>query len=335
MLETKIEDEIDLMDYVKVIIKRRWLILTMFLGAAIIAGIFSFSLPKIYRIDTSLEIGKVGGGKETEAIETIEQVIGKIKGDIYGVFVREKLEISGEGYPKIKTENPKDTKLIAMVIEFAEPEKAKNILEEINQLILAEHQGIIKAKKELINQNIITVESKIKLIENDIESTENKIKPIENDVRRVENKIGYTKEEKKNLENKIVALEKTLIYEQTPGTQFALFDAKEKLANKNNEIENLYLTINSLKRMKEDLEVEINSLKTSIENLSAQINSLRVSLDNIKLTKVIKVPMISENPVKPNKKLNIVIAGILGLFVGMFWAFFAEWWEKSKSKISY
>jgi capsular polysaccharide biosynthesis protein len=326
-------DEIDLMDYVKVILKRKWLILVIFFGAAIAAGIFSFLMPKVYRIDTSLEVGIIERATATmpeQLVELPTQLVEKIKGDVYGISVREKLGISEEKYPKIKTENPKDTRLINLAIESAEPQKAKNILEEINNLILVEHQEIIKTKKELIEQDIKTTEDKIKLVESDIEKTKNKIQPINEDIKRIENKIANAEEEKENLEAKVDALQKVLPYQQDPGTQFALFDTKEKLANKKQEIENLYLTINSLKRSKEDLDVQINSLKTNIESLNAQINALRASLDEIKPTQVIKSPTVSEKPIKPNKKLNIVIAAVLGLFVGVFLAFFQEWWEKSK-----
>ncbi len=320
-------EEIDLMDYVKVLLKRKWTIFGIFLVAAIAAGIFSFILPKVYKIDTFLEIGQIAG----EAVEVPGQVIEKIKVDVYGIFVREKLGIPEEKYPKIKTENPKETNLITLVIESAKTPESKNILEKINNLILDEHQEKIKTKKELIEQDIKTTEEKIKLVESDIEKTKNKTKPINEDIERIENKIENANEEKKNLEAKIEALQKILPYQQDPGTQFALFDTKEKLANKKQEIENLYLTINALRRSKEDLEVQINSLKTNIESLNAQINALRASLDEIKPTQVIKSPTVSGEPIKPRPVLNIVIAAVLGLFVGVFLAFFQEWWEKSKT----
>jgi len=375
-------DEIDLMDYVKVILKRKWLILAVFFGAAIVAGVFSFIMPKVYKIDTSLEVGQIAGA----VVEDPGQVVEKIKGDVYGIFVREKLGIPEEKYPKIKTENPKGTNLITLVIESAKPPESKNILEEINNLILAEHQEKIKAKKELIEQDIKTTEEKIKLVESDIEkvknkkqssendiqriknkietlqkdieSTRNKIEPLRDDITRIEIKISNAEEEKTNLEAKVDALQKVLPYQQDPGTQFALFDTKEKLANKKQEIENLYLSINSLKRTiedynlqisslersiedynsqinslergLEDYNIQINSLTNNIENLNAQINSLRASLDEIKPTQVVKNPTVSASPIKPRIKLNIVIAAVLGLFVGIFLAFFQEWWEKSK-----
>jgi len=125
-------------------------------------------------------------------------------------------------------------------------------------------------------------------------------------------------------------LEKVLIYEQTPGTQFALFDAKEKLADKKQEIEDLFLQINSLRNNKESLKININSYESDIASLDSEINSLRASLKDIQPTKIVKRPTVSETPVSPKKKLNIVIAGMLGLFIGVFWAFGKEWWEQNK-----
>jgi len=276
-------DEIDLMDYVKVLLKRKWLILAIFLGAAMVVGVFSFLMPKVYKIDTALEIGQAAG----VPIEDPGQVVEKIKGDVYGIFAREKLGIPEEKYPKIKTENPKDTRLISLAIESAEPQQAKNILEEINNLILAEQQEKIKVKKGLL---------------------ENNIEVAKKDIERIKAKIGFLEEERKNLEAKVEALQKILPYQQDPGTQFALFDTKEKLEQKKQEIENRYLEINSL------------------EN---QINSLQGQIEDIRPTQVIESPTVSASPIKPRPLLNIVIAAVLGLFIGVFLAFFQEWWEKS------
>ena len=384
------DNEIDLMDYVIVILKRKWLVFGIFLLVVIVAFIFSSFAEKIYKIDTSLEIGKVGAATIEEPIQMIEkplQIKEKIDNDIYGVLIREKLGIE-ERYPKTKVENPTGTNLVQIKIESSNTQKAKNILEEMNNLILAEHQEKIKAKIELIEKNIKTTESKIEIeksniekvknkrqssendiqrirnkinsLNEDIETTRNKIEPIRNDIKRIENKINNAKEEKKNLEAKVDALEETLVYEQTPGTQFALFDAKEKLANKKQEIENLYLSINSLERTIEDYnlqisslersiedynlqisslerglenyKIEINSLENTIESYYAQINSLKASLSNIKATRVVKSPTISKFPIKPRKRLNMAIAGILGLFLGVFLAFGLEWWQRSKTR---
>jgi len=335
MEEEKIStgDEINLMDYVKVILKRKKLILSWFLGLVIIAGIFSFLMPNVYKIDTSLEIGRTEKTIEItqgQLVESPVQLVNKIEGDVYGVRIRNELDISGLEWPKIKVENPNETELVRIIIESKEPEKAKDILEKINNLILEDHQKIIDSKKELLEKNIGTAEEKIGLTENNIININSKTSTLNEDIFRIENKIDYSEEEKISLEGKVGAIEKVLVYEQTPGTQFALFDAKEKLAAKKQEIENLFLQINSLKKDKESFKINVNSYELSIANLNTDIDSLRAFLEDIQPTKVIKSPIVSETPVSPKKKLNIVIAGMLGLFIGVFWAFGKEWWEQNK-----
>ena len=49
-------DEINLMDYIQVIRKRKWLIITGTLLCMVVAGIVSFLLPKIYEAKTYLMV---------------------------------------------------------------------------------------------------------------------------------------------------------------------------------------------------------------------------------------------------------------------------------------
>jgi len=230
-------DEIDLMDYIKVILKRKKIIFGITILAVIAAAGFSFSMAKVYKIDSSLEIGKIAG----EVIEGPLQVVEKIKADSYGVLIREKLNLSEEEYPKIKAENPKDTNLVRIEIESNKPKMAKTILEELNDLILKEHQERLDNRKSKIEENINEIQAELNLLET---------------------KKQYS----------------------------------EGIA---------------------ELQIELVGLKN-------QMNTAQ-------LTKIVKKPTISEEPIKPRPLLNIVIAGVLGLFIGTFLAFFKEWWEKSKN----
>jgi len=293
------DDEIDLMDYVKVILKRKLFILAVFLVAVLAATVFSFLSPRVYEIDTVLEMGNVG----EKIVEAPAQLMGRIEGDVYGAFIRAKLNISERDYPEIKAENPKDTSLIRKIIESSEPQKAKRILKEGNNLIIAEHQEKLDSEKDLLEKKIVTIQANIGVVEKDIE--------------RVRTKILSLKEEERSLEAKVAALQQVLIYQQDPGTQFALFDAKEKLEAKKQEIENNHL--------------QINSLQMQINDMESQINTLEKQIKYIRPTVVIKEPTVSESPIKPRPLLNMAIAGILGLFIGAFLSFGREWWKNSKA----
>ena len=121
------------------------------------------------------------------------------------------------------------------------------------------------------------------------------------------------------------------------------------------------LNINSSVKM---LEVEKEKIISNIDNLAKEIESLNEELVDIKLREsclnrkyatakvdynnlnnkyseieqvcnlksdILEIRRIAhqpQSPIKPNKKLNIAIAGVLGLFLGIFIAFFAEFWQK-------
>jgi len=76
---------------------------------------------------------------------------------------------------------------------------------------------------------------------------------------------------------------------------------------------------------------EYSTKEKLYNNFYKQAEELRLSSagesDLLKITSLAYEP---KGPIKPNKKLNILIAGVLGLFVGIFVAFFLEFWQKGK-----
>lgn len=274
-------EEVSLTEFIRVLLKRKNIVLNVTLIALIIAGIYSFISPKIYRISTLLEIGSINKSNDlrnsSSLIESPEQIVEKIKNDVYGIEIRKRVNISEKEFPIMKADSIKDTSLVMIEIKSDKTDFAKKILEQVDDLIMSDHQEEIKVKKELINQ----------------------------DIERITEKIKGSEEEKNNLEAKVDAIQKVSIIQQDPGTQFALFDSKEKLAKKKQEIENLYI----------------------------EINSLKASLDNIKPTIVIRAPIVPDKPINPGIALNIILASIFGILVGFFVVFSKEWFEQNKKDI--
>ena len=70
------EDEIELMDYLKVLWKWKYLILLGTLACALIAGIVSFNMTKIYSVKTVLAPGvaKVAGDGKITYIASLQEI---------------------------------------------------------------------------------------------------------------------------------------------------------------------------------------------------------------------------------------------------------------------
>lgn len=231
-----IEDEIDLMDYLRVILKRKIFILVIFLLAVIITGILSFLWPKTYEIETVLRVG----GFEKNFTEDPEALATAIEAGRYEFSVRQALNIAEKDYPVVKAEHPKDTSLVKMKTESVDTETAKRILSEHIELILAKHQ-------QEIEKETIALETR-------------------------------TKELQESLD---------------------LLKSQKLYADK------------------------------GIADLQLTVSSIRSRLSLLEPTEVIKPPTVSESPVKPRPLLNIAVAGILSLFIGVFLAFGREWWERA------
>ncbi len=154
--------EINIVDYIKTLRKRKKLILGLFLIFIIGAGVYSFLLaPKIYRVEAVLEIGKFSSSDQM--LKEIPNIVEKIK--------KSNLEI--------KAVNPQASRLIEMEIATENPEEGEKILKEAGDSILAEHQGRAEAQKELISDKIEKLKERIVLLEEQNKNLEAKIAKTE------------------------------------------------------------------------------------------------------------------------------------------------------------
>ena len=181
--------------------------------------------------------------------------------------------------------NPDQTDLVQFKIKSVEPEKTKKYLEKVIALILADHEQKIAVKKEAIQNKIQRIQ-------------ENEIKRIqENEIKRIQEKIVLLGQEKKILEAKI----------ETPISQFDLFFIKDRLLGKNQDIESSYSNI--------------EDLHSKIEESYSKIDSLKESIEEIQPTKIVKDIVILDTFIKQKFLINIAMAGLLGLFLGIFIVF--------------
>jgi len=243
------EQEIDLVDYIKVIMKRKWVIIGITIGAIIIAGILTFFSPKAYKVSAILEIGQIDIGRASASSriitfipETPTELQEKIQQGTYDKILKEKSGI--ENIPKIEVSVPKDTNLITMEIESYNSQEDKKILETLASIIIENHAKLFKEQKDFIQEKIKKEELKISILE-----------------------------KSKSLP----------------------------------ELQYLY-----------------------VEHLS-RIDELKNNLATATETQLIKSP--SENPISKSILINIIITGLLGIFIGFLLAFFQEFLEKNKERL--
>ena len=402
------EEEIDLREYINVLLKRKGIIILIFLIAVITAALVSFFyLKPVYEASAIIAVSKP---------KIINSLIDEISIEDYKNLIKD-VEIEEELMQKlnldkpptevilydlermITIEIPKDTNLIKINLQAANPKLTKDIINIWATLFVEKNK---KLYFDEVKKAKIGVEDKLKHAEQDffeieekmIEFNETYVKTIKDEInykatkilsfksRLIDIQLSLEKEsaEKEQVsaalieQDKILKLNKSIVDDQFFQQLISnITDANLKIANLTyvsevinpiyyNLAEQLISTnisINSLIAEENQLEKNINDFNISLKGLREELTEKKLILsqlnrehsakgilynifykqaEEIRLTetaeadllKIVSLAYEPRAPIKPNKKLNIVIAGVLGLFVGIFVAFFLEFWQKGK-----
>jgi len=220
---TQEQEEVDLIEYLNVLWKRRWLIIVPTVLLVLIAGVVSFLLPPVWEVDAVIQPSKFfvqsTAGTFTEILVVDpKQLAGQINQKSYERLINAQLHLDPRKFPILKAENPKDTKLVRVSIKTGETEKAAEILNALFEHVKSELDRKIDVEMKSTITQIVTNENNIKNREIDIKNREIDIK-IKNNL--IKNKEIDIKNKEIDIKNKNIDIEKT---------RHAIVSAGKKLA---------------------------------------------------------------------------------------------------------
>ena len=249
-------DSYKLINYLRILLKRKFLLLGIMCAVIVIVGAMSLNSPKIFTLETILQIGQVEG----QNVESPFQVVEKITGGIYNVLIASQLKISAAELPEIKAKYIDNTQLIVINADVQDKERGKEILNALSTRVMGDHQEKIADKRDFLEKEIAQLSRKQQMAENTFQS----------------------------------GLSSSRVSETA---QFLV----------------------------------MNSIQSRIDSLQGQINIDRKALYSTSDTQVIKLPTDSSTPASHRSLTIIILAGISGLFLGIFVVLVREWWESSQA----
>jgi len=398
------ENEIELIDLLNVIWKRKWLIIIPTFLCVVAAAVISFRMPRVWEVDAIMLPSKffvqTEQGQFNEVVVTDpKQIAGQINQKSYNNLIAAELSLDIRKFPDLKAENLRDTKLVRISVRNKDIAQAKSILQSLFKHLKIELDRKIEVETKDLDTQITTKENSIRDMENEIKTKENEIKKKNNEIKlkdltiqskeiekdRIkqeiesdqnklkisEERVGSIMEEMKSVKGRIDELDKQLnkvISEKKEGSEavsLLLYSNEiqqnlryyntldEKLSIEKVTQENLRLSIkenqekirqtdNQISQTNTEKQIimtEISTIMNEIENIKNKINTtqseIRLMGDKklrIDYAQLIKEPTSSLYPVSPRKKMNVLIAGILGAFAFTILAFFLEYLEKNKTR---
>jgi uncharacterized protein involved in exopolysaccharide biosynthesis len=347
------QEEVDLIEYLNVLWKRRWLIIVPTVLLALIASVVSFLLPPVWEVDALIQPSKFfvqsAAGTFTEIIVVDpKQLAGQINQKAYEHLITAQLNLDPRKFPIVKAENPKDTKLVRVSIQTGETEKAKEILNALFQHIKNDLDRKIDVEMKSISTQIVASENNINNKNLDIQSKNIDIEKTRQAIASASKKLTISEDRSRSLVDELKSVkirvdqiekqQKTLLAEKKEGDTLGLLlysnEIQQNFRYYNTLEENLSkerISEENLRLFVRDKEQEIKGFKNQIEKINQEIAGIRNDMEllvekkqRIDYTQLVKEPTVSLYPVSPKKKLNVAIAGFLGLFCFSILALFLD-----------
>ena len=314
-------DEINLIDYINVLCKWKKMIILGTLSCMLIAGIVSFRLHPVYRVDTMVEVGLNSGGQYIEAPNILVE---KIREGIYDVIIQREMNIKEKDYPGIVVKHLQNTPLVELSINSPKREWALNILRAMSKHILENHSELIRLEKYNIGNAIKEIDNQANLIEWVKDSIKKKIELNQ------KNK-DQTKKQLESIASRIFDLER----EKARVDRDANFNNTLSLLLFSNEIQDNRRYYNELQdKLTVSLEKEDANFRDDLANKEKSLKSLMLEKEKLTAqlqafrdTRVVKTSS-SENPISPSKRRIVFFTSIIAFTALIFIAFFREYLAK-------
>ena len=316
------ENEVELIEYFNVLWKRRWLIIVPTVLLALVAGIVSFVIPPKWEIDAIIQPGKYfvrsAPGTFTEVVGMDpKQLVGQINQGFYDRLISAEWNLDSGRFPKFKAENLRDTKLVRVSLQTEETDKAWAILNTLFQHIKSDIDTKIDIEvKSSISTEIVAGENDITARSLDIQSRNIDIEKAQQEMISAGKKLNISEDRSRSLVDEI---------DKQQQTTLGLL---------------LYFNQEDLRLFIRAKEQEIKSLKSQIAKINQEIAGIRNQIEllieikqRIDYTQLVKEPTVSPSPVSPRKKVNVAIAGFLGLFCFSILALFLDYIEKRNIRL--
>ncbi len=286
------EDEIELMDYLKVIWKWKYLILVGTLVCAVGAAVISLQMTKVYAVSTVLQPGilKVTDDAKTVYIDSPQNIKALIETGAFNGQILKDIQMSNSNdLPEsvgFEVKIPKGTNALDVLYETPHVDLGVQIVKNLNKAILERYGKLIRSYQE-------NYDDKIRSKSNEAFKTNEKIA-------KMKHAISTAEAENEGTISEIVARiasKRAEISSVEAGKDSTIMQQTNKIATIRAQIDAKKKQINNLQQRISDVKTEIDRVSKNTDVLIEERNKFLASTgtqDNI-LASVIYTTTIQQN----------------------------------------
>jgi len=195
-------------------------------------------------------------------------------------------------------------------------------------LSLTEGYNFFETKQQSLTSKLKQQETELMALEKVLFEYEDELKTLDENLNMSQLNYDFYVDKLKKLES-----QKNTVESEIRTLEFELSYSRELAKKLENQVKALKVAINEKKEKQTELNRQLTICKNAYENLSTKIEEARIAKAlELGEVKVVSQAFEPTYPIKPRKKLIVATAGVSGLMLGVFIAFFLEFWRKSERK---
>ena len=294
------EDEINLIDYLRVLWKWKWLIIGGTLICAIVAAIISLQMPRIYEISTVIEPGIAGVKNDGSFmyIDSVANISGKIDEGIYNRKVEEALQLdllkTRIGF---KSAIVPKTNVIRITSQWQEGDTdlGVKVVRQLIHLLSGDYGKIFEQKSADYDNQIFMKRSEISKIETQRKDIDKQIKLNLSKIEKIRNDIKLRQATHKNIKQRKEELVKEL--KGVKGNTEKITQQRDALLKEKNPEKDISLLLysttiqqnaayfNQLNNQVYDLRTIENQIGGEVDKLNKNIDDIKTEIERLNLNK--------------------------------------------------
>jgi uncharacterized protein involved in exopolysaccharide biosynthesis len=326
-------EEIELIDFMRVIWKWKYLIAVGTLLFSVIAGIVSMKMTKVYRVDMILAPGilRMHDSGKHAYIDSPGNIRALIEEGTFDEKIFESISSEeANNLPKTVAfgiDIPRNSNTLSISYRTSNIDQGIRILESLGKLLRDRYDELVKYYQA-------DYETEIKKRQTTIENSKAALLSHKEKIKNIQKRIDSLKSEIDLINKNTISLikERDKLLEQNNPDNILASILYTNTIQQNLTLANTYKNeIKGYKDEKENQKVKLETTQNNIKQLFEDIKDLQFKRQSIQNIQILQPPISSPFPIKPKKKRNVIFATMLGLFTMVFLAFFLEYIARHKT----
>lgn len=323
-MRDELDHEIDLRECVKIAVKQKKVVLGVFFVSVFSVAARVFLLPRVYEVSMFIEppvnaITDVG----VQNFDSVANIKALIESGVHDVGIIEELHLQ-EKELHFDVTQPKDTRLIKISLKRSTDgvDAGKKILAKLLEKLALGYKTIIEDKRSRIDNQIRTIRGLINKEEGEIKLNATQLEVLADRERQLVVEINEAKSNSAKLFEKQDA---AFVRSDSKNDATVLFYTA--VQQNMNHVSQLKSDLADAKNKSKDLADAMGSLRNDMDANRIEIENQNLLKNDVQNLLMLREPHVSPRPVGPKRKESILIAGAVGLIVGVLSALFIERWK--------